>query len=82
MEINANPSLNMYIDRELSNGDIERTLSDLDRYVKSHLVEDAIKIIKSKEPVEEYGCFEKILPTSEAVYDKYYIWEEARKIFE
>ena len=26
LEINANPSLNMYIDKELPNGDLERTL--------------------------------------------------------
>ena len=35
MEVNANPSLNVYNDRELPNGDIEQTLSELDKFVKT-----------------------------------------------
>ena len=34
MEVNANPSLNVYNDKELPNGDIEQTLSELDKYVR------------------------------------------------
>ena len=45
MEVNANPSLNVYIDHELANGDIEQTLSELDKYVKSMLISDTIKLV-------------------------------------
>ena len=45
MEINSNPSLNVYVDRELPNGDIEQTLCELDKYVKSMLVSDTFKLV-------------------------------------
>lgn len=45
MEINANPSLNVYIDKELPNGDIEQTLSELDKYVKTMLLADTFKLV-------------------------------------
>jgi hypothetical protein len=45
MEVNANPSLNIYTDHELPNGDIEQTLSELDKYVKAMLVSDTLKIV-------------------------------------
>lgn len=49
MEVNANPSLNVYIDKELPNGDIEQTLSELDKYVKSILISDTFKLVTSDE---------------------------------
>lgn len=82
LEVNANPSLNMYLDKELPNGDLERTLCDLDKYLKSMVMQDAINIVKSKTSPDVLGCFEKILPTTDSFYDQFYIWEEARKIFE
>ena len=45
LEVNANPSLNVYSDKELPNGDIEQTLSELDKYVKTALVSDTFKIV-------------------------------------
>ena len=45
VEVNANPSLNIYNDKELPNGDIEQTLSELDKYVKSMLVSDTLKVV-------------------------------------
>ena len=45
MEVNANPSLNIYIDNELPNGDIEQTLCELDKYAKAMLVSDTLKIV-------------------------------------
>lgn len=82
LEVNANPSLNMYLDKELPNGDLERTLCDLDKYLKSMVMQDAINIVKSKNSPDVYGCFERILPSKDSFYDQFYIWEEARKIFE
>jgi tubulin polyglutamylase TTLL6/13 len=45
MEVNANPSLNVYVDKELPNGDIEQTLCELDKYVKSVLLSDTFKLV-------------------------------------
>lgn len=50
MEVNANPSLNVYVDKELPNGDIEQTLCELDKYVKSMLIADTFKLADSAEP--------------------------------
>jgi len=47
MEVNANPSLNVYNDKELPNGDIEQTLSEIDKYVKSTLVSDTLALLQS-----------------------------------
>ena len=45
MEVNANPSLNVYNDKELPNGDIEQTLSEIDKYVKSSLLADTLALV-------------------------------------
>lgn len=45
MEINSNPSFNMFLERELPNGEEEKVLSELDKYVKSKVVSDVIKIV-------------------------------------
>jgi len=45
LEVNANPSLNVYSNRELPNGDIEQTLSELDKYVKTGLVADVVQLV-------------------------------------
>ena len=44
MEINANPSFNMFLERDLPNGDVEKTLSELDKYLKSRVASAAIHI--------------------------------------
>ena len=45
LEVNANPSVNVYTDKELPNGDIEQTLSELDKFVKTNLLSDSIKVV-------------------------------------
>ena len=47
MEVNANPSLNVYSDKELPNGDIEQTLSEIDKFVKSSLISDTISLLQT-----------------------------------
>jgi hypothetical protein len=47
MEVNANPSLNVYNDRELPNGDIEQTLSEIDKFVKTNLVADTMALLST-----------------------------------
>ena len=53
MEINSNPSLNVYVDKELQNGDVEQTLCELDKYVKSMLLSDTFKLVTSDPPQGE-----------------------------
>ena len=78
MEVNANPSLNVYTDKELPNGDIEQTLSEIDKYVKTNIIADTFKLLeaaplfKVRKPLEgklfkfpavkEQGCLKLILP--------------------
>ena len=81
MEINANPSLNMFLERELANGDHERTVSELDKHLKMMVLDGAIKIGKARKPLDDLGEYEQIYPRKEAHYEKYYIWEQARLIF-
>ena len=45
MEVNSNPSLNVYSDTVLPNGDIEQNLSELDKYVKTNLVSDVLRLV-------------------------------------
>lgn len=45
MEINSNPSFNMFLERDLPNGEVEKTLSELDKYVKSKVISEAIRIV-------------------------------------
>jgi len=45
MEINANPSFNMFLERDLPNGEVEKTLSELDKYLKARVASEAIKIV-------------------------------------
>lgn len=66
LEVNANPSLNVYSDKELPNGDIEQTLSELDKYVKTNLIADTIKVVTApadqQRSMSEVGFLKRILP--------------------
>lgn len=86
MEVNANPSLNVYNDKELPNGDIEQTLSELDKYVKTNLLADTLNIVTMpKEQLEEakkVGWFERILPVNDGSLDELYLYSTAEQMFE
>ena len=56
MEVNSNPSLNMFLERELQSGDYECTISELDKYLKSLVVSDAIKIMRVRAFLIEDPC--------------------------
>ena len=45
MEINSNPSFNMFLEKDLPNGEVEKTLSELDKYVKSKVISESIRIV-------------------------------------
>lgn len=55
MEVNANPSLNVYNDKVLPNGDIEQTLSELDKYVKTNLLADTLNLVSSSNLFSKSG---------------------------
>lgn len=81
MEINANPSMNMFLERQNPNGEYEKTISELDKYLKTLVINDAIKIVRAKKPSDDYGCFEKILPSEDPEINRFYVWDKARDIF-
>lgn len=86
LEVNANPSLNVYTDKELPNGDIEQTLSELDKFVKTALISDTIKIVTTPNEqlknIQEIGCLKKILPVQNGQLDELYLYTYAEKMFE
>jgi len=46
MEVNANPSLNVYNDEiEPETGEVHHKVSELDKFVKTTLVKDCLKIV-------------------------------------
>jgi hypothetical protein len=83
MEINANPSFNMFLEREsIENGvtTVEKTLSELDKYLKSKVASEAIHIVTDadydgKEPERrDPELFTQVLPFDEM--EDLYIWNE------
>lgn len=81
MEINANPSFNMFLERDLPNGEVEKTLSELDKYVKSKVISEALNIVTGKDHEGE-ALFEQILPNKDQSMDQYYLWNQAAALFE
>lgn len=85
VEINANPSLNVYVDTPLQNGDIEQNLSEVDKYVKTMLVSDTLRIVTMpKELVSSYteiGCLRKILPGNDED-SELFLYSHFEKLFE
>jgi len=81
MEVNANPSLNMFLEKEgdlLPGQEPERILSELDRYVKSKVIGDACKIVGNQGCCEEFdNTFEQI----EGLTD-FGVWNKATRLFE
>jgi hypothetical protein len=84
MEINANPSLNMFIEKDVAPGEPEqeKVLSELDRFVKTKIIGEAIKIVSGQGKDDFDGTFEQILPVEDGTFDEYYLWNRATKLFE
>ena len=82
MEINQNPSLNMYHEIENAAGEKTKAISEIDRKLKMRVLNDGLKIIRSKKDPAELGLFEKIYPDPEnSYYNQFTVFEEARQIF-
>ena len=48
MEVNANPSLNMFIEKDMPPDSVEepeKILSELDKYVKTKVIAESIRIV-------------------------------------
>jgi len=48
MEVNANPSLNMFLEKDLdpnSNFEPEKILSELDKFVKTKVIAEGVRIV-------------------------------------
>ena len=64
MEVNSNPSLNMFLEKELVPGqetsEEEKQLSELDKFVKSKVVTEAIRIVTGHGSNEFEGIFEQV----------------------
>jgi len=88
VEVNANPSLNVYIDTVLPNGDIEQNLSEVDKYVKTMLISDTLRIVTMpKEQLavsNEIGCLKKILPNPKQLeqLELLYMYSHFERLFE
>ena len=86
MEINSNPSLNIFLEREIPGaleGQTEKVLQELDKHVKSKVVSEAIRIVTGEGNDEYDGSFDQILPYEEEDNeDDYYIWNKGQHLFD
>lgn len=68
LEINSNPSLRIDFEQEVQPGVMQCFPSELDRYVKTKVVEDAVKIERMKKAqqmsLREFESYSRILPGS------------------
>jgi hypothetical protein len=87
LEINAFPSFNYFhdlvvIDPETKRRERVRRVSELDRYLKTLIMREAILIAKG-DYAQCDGTFEKVYPPeNESKYVKISIYDEIRKLFE
>jgi len=80
MEVNANPSLNMFLEKDMppdSPVEPEKILSELDKYVKTKVVTESIRLVTGSGSTEYEGSLEKLLPCEDADFDRYYVWNRA-----
>jgi len=85
MEVNANPSLNMFLEKDMppdSTVEPEKILSQLDKFVKTQVVAEAIRLVTESGTNEFEGSYEKLLPTDGGEFERYYIWNRAVTLFE
>lgn len=83
MEINSNPSLNIFLERDVpgtTDGQTEKILQELDKHVKAKVVTEAIRIVTGKGDGEYDGAFEQLLPDDSM--SEYYVYNDAQTLFE
>lgn len=61
-------------------------MSELDKYVKTTLISDTVKVCtmsnEQLKAVSEVGCLKKILPVPNGQLDELYLYTYAEKMFE
>lgn len=61
-------------------------MSELDKFVKTALISDTIKIVTTPneqlKSIQEVGCLKKILPVQNGQLDELYLYTYAEKMFE
>jgi len=80
MEVNANPSLNMFLEKDVdpaSGIEPEKMLSELDKFVKTKVVTESVRLVTGEGSTEFEGSFEQLLPSAEEDFDRFYIWNRA-----
>ena len=85
MEVNANPSLNMFLEKDMPENSLiepEKILSELDKFVKTKVAADAIRIVTGHGTEEFEGTYQQVLPEEDGSLDNYYIWNRALSLFE
>lgn len=85
MEVNSNPSLNIFLEREIPgalDGQTEKVLQELDKHVKAKVVHQTLKIVTGECNDEYEGSFEQLLPDSSMEDNGYYIWNKAQQLYE
>mgnify|MGYP000868134592 CR=1 FL=1 len=85
MEINSNPSLNIFLEREIPgalDGQTEKVLQELDKHVKAKVVTEAIRLVAGEGDGEYEGSYEQILPNEEEDMDQYYMWNKGQQLFD
>jgi len=75
MEINSNPSLNIFLEKDVE-GVIkpEKQLQEIDKYIKERVMTEAIRLVCDQGDGEFEGCFEQLLP--DANMADFYVWNK------
>ena len=75
MEINSNPSLNIFLEKDVE-GVIkpEKQLQEIDKYIKERVMTEAIRLVCDQGDGEFEGCFEQLLPDSNMA--DFYVWNK------
>ena len=86
LEINDHPSMNIYLEKDFMGGGVEKTISEIDLYVKKRVVGDSIKLVKkSKENTarrSEFRSLSRIYPnTDDESAEVAVVLTDARKLF-
>jgi len=85
MEINSNPSLNIFLERDIPGaieGATEKILQELDKHVKAQVVTEAIRIVTGEGDGEYDGVFEKLLPVEDGSMDEFYVWNKGQEFYD
>eukprot|EP00742_Colponemidia_sp_Colp-10_P007945 GILJ01008572.1.p1 GENE.GILJ01008572.1~~GILJ01008572.1.p1 ORF type:complete len:685 (+),score=114.58 GILJ01008572.1:277-2055(+) len=86
LEINANPSLRIDMQKEVSTGVFENLPSPLDQMIKETALCEALKMVtKSPEELsalDEFEHYQRLSPPTSSSYEQYLFFDQAREVYE